>query len=86
MDFTIGIVSRNLTNTRISSNSETVGVGTFFEASRFGCCKTIFDVTKVTYNMYSYDTFYMSREIMETDVRDCATYQNLSKGDIYVII
>ena len=35
---------------RISSNSETVGIYTIFEASRFGCHKTIFDAIKVTYN------------------------------------
>ena len=37
---------------KILLNSETVGVDTFFEAPRFGCRKTIFDVTKVTYNNY----------------------------------
>ena len=52
---------------RISSNSETVGVDTFFKASRIGCRKTICEVTKVTYNMYSCDTSYMSGEMMEMD-------------------
>ena len=42
MDFTIGIVSRNLANT---SNFETVGSCTFFEASSIGCHKTTCDVT-----------------------------------------
>ena len=37
---------------------------------------------KVTYNMYSCDTCCMSREMMETDGRDCATCQNPSKGDM----
>ena len=49
---------------RISSNSETVGVGMFFEASRFWCRKTIFDVTKVAYNTYSYEISGMNREMM----------------------
>ena len=44
----------------------------FFEASRFGCRKTIFDVTKITYNMYSCAISGMSREMMETDGRDSA--------------
>ena len=69
MDFTVGIVSRNLANT---SNSVTVGIGTFFEASRVGCRTTIFDVTKVTYNMYTYYTCCMGREMMEMDGRDSA--------------
>ena len=42
----------------------------FFEASSIGCCKKIFDVTKDTYNMYSCDTCYMSREMVEMDGRD----------------
>ena len=49
---------------KISSNSEIVGVGTFYEASRFGCRKTIFDATKVTYNTYSCAISGMSRETM----------------------
>ena len=52
---------------KISSNFETVGVGTFYEASRSGCRKTIFDVTKVTYNRYSCAISGMSREIMKMD-------------------
>ena len=40
------------------------------------------DVTKVTNNMYSCDTCCMSREMMETDGRDCVTCQNPSKGDM----
>ena len=38
---------------RISSNSETIGICTFFEASSIECRKTTCDVKKVTYNMYS---------------------------------
>ena len=57
---------------RISSNSETVGIFTFFEASRFECCKTIFDAKKVTYNMYSCVISGMSREMMKIDGRDSA--------------
>ena len=52
---------------RISSNSETIGICTFFEALSIGCRKTIFDVIKFTYNMYSCDTCCMSREMMEMD-------------------
>ena len=47
----------------------------FFEASRFGCRKTIFDVTKVTYNMYSCTISGMSREIMKIDGRGSVEYQ-----------
>ena len=64
MDCTVGIVSRNLAST---SNSETVGIYTFFEASRFGCGKTIFDVRKVTYNTYSCAISGMSIETMKMD-------------------
>ena len=39
----------------------------FFEASRFGCRKTIFDVTKVTYNTYSCAISGMSRKTMKMD-------------------
>ena len=73
MDFTIGIVSRNLAST---SNSETVEVCTFFEASQLGCSKTIFDATKVTYNTYSCAMSGMSKEIMKMDGRDRAECQN----------
>ena len=47
----------------------------FFEASRFGCRKTIFDTTKVTYNKYSCTISGMSRDMMKMDVRDSAEYQ-----------
>ena len=54
----------------------------FFEASRFGCRKTIFDVAKVTYNTYSCAISGMSREKMKMDGRDCAECQNWEKEDI----
>ena len=50
---------------KILSNSETVGIYTFFKASRFGCRKTIFDATKVTYNTYSCSISGMSREMLK---------------------
>ena len=52
---------------KISSNSEIVGVGTFYEASRFGCRKMIFDAKKVTYNTYSCAISGLSREMMKMD-------------------
>ena len=54
----------------------------FFEASRFGCRKTIFDTTKVTYNTYLDAISGMSREIMKIDGRDSAKCQNWEKKDI----
>ena len=48
----------------------------FFEASYFGCRKTIFDTTKITYNMYSYSISGMSREMIKMDGRDSAECQN----------
>ena len=82
MDFTIGIISRNLAST---SNFEIVEVDTFFEASRFGCRKMIFDVTFITYNTYSCAISGMSREMMKMDGRDSAECQNWEKKDINVI-
>ena len=58
---------------------------TFSKASRFGCRKSIFDATEVTYNMYSCDITGMSREIMKIDGRNSAECQNLEKNDINVI-
>ena len=58
----------------------------FFEASRFGCHKTTCDVTKVTYNMYSCDTCYMTREIIEMDGLDSAKWQKSRGNDINVIL
>ena len=48
---------------------------TFFKASRFGCRKTIFDATKVTYNKYSCTISGMSREMTEMDGRVTTEYQ-----------
>ena len=47
----------------------------FFEASRFGCRKTIFDVMKGTYSMYSCTISGMSREMMKMGGRDSAEYR-----------
>ena len=57
----------------------------FFEVLRFGCCKTIFDAKKVTYNKYSCVISDMSRETMKMDGRDSAECQNWEKKDINVI-
>ena len=57
----------------------------FFEASRFGCHKTIFDATKVTYNTYSCAISGMSIEMMKMDGRDSVECQKLEKNDINVI-
>ena len=54
-----------------------------YEASRFGCRKTIFDATKVTNNKYSCAISGMSREM---DGRDSAECQNWKKSDIMVIL
>ena len=67
---------------KISSNSETVGIYTFFKALRFGCRKTIFDVTKVTYNTYSCAMSGMSREITTMDGQDSAECQNWENKDM----
>ena len=47
----------------------------FYEASRFGCCKTISDATKVTYNTYSCAMSGMSREMMKMEGQDSVKYQ-----------
>ena len=47
----------------------------FFETSRFECRKTVFDVTKVTYNKYSCTISGMSRKMMKMDDRGSAEYQ-----------
>ena len=47
----------------------------FFEASRYGCRKTIFDVTEVTHSTYSCTISGMSREMMKMDGRSSAEYQ-----------
>ena len=58
----------------------------FFEASLFECRKTIFDATKIVYNMYSYAISGMSSEMMKMDDRDSAECQNWEKKDIEVIM
>ena len=47
----------------------------FFEASRSGCRKLIFDTTKGTDSMYSCTISGMSREIMKMDDRGSVEYQ-----------
>ena len=42
----------------------------------------IFDVTKATYNTYSYAISGMSKEMMKMDGRDSAECQNWEKRDI----
>ena len=71
---------------KILLNSEIVRVDTFFEASRFGCRKTIFDATKVTYNKYSCDISGMSREMTKMDGRDRAECQNWEMKDKMIIL
>ena len=59
----------------------TVGVGTFFEASQFGCRKMIFVEKKVIYDTYSGTISGMSREIVEMDGRNSAECQNWENRD-----
>ena len=72
MDFTVGIVSRNLATTSNFVKFRDSQNLLFFEASTIGCRKTKSDVTKVTYNMYTCYTCCMSREMMEMDGWDSA--------------
>ena len=51
----------------------------FFEASQFGCRKTIFEAKKVTYNTYSCAISGTNREMMKMDGRDSAECQNGEK-------
>ena len=51
----------------------------------FGCRKTIFNMTKVTYNKYSCAINGMSREIMKIDGRNSAECQNWEKNDEMVL-
>ena len=78
MDFIVGIVSRNLATT---SNSETAGICTFFEALGIRCRKATCDMTKVTYCIYSCDTCCMSREMMKMDGLDSAKCQKSKRRD-----
>ena len=57
----------------------------FFEALSFGCRKTIFDVTKFTYNMYTCYTCCMNKEMMEMDGRDSPKCQKSKLRDVLVI-
>ena len=59
-----------------------VGVGTFYEASRFGYSKTIFDATKITYNTYSCAISGMSIKMRNMDDRDSTECQIWEKKDI----
>ena len=43
------------------------------------CCKTVFEVKKITYNMYSCAICGMNREMMKMDGRDSAECQNWGK-------
>ena len=54
---------------KISLNSKTVRIYTFFEALRFGYRKMVFNATKVTYDTYSYAISGISREIIKMDCR-----------------
>ena len=47
----------------------------FFEASRFGCRKSIFDATKGTNSMYSCTISGRSREMVKMDGRDSAEHK-----------
>ena len=86
MNFTIGIVSRNLASMSNFVEFRDRRSLHVFEASRFGCRKTIFDVTKITYNMYSCAISGMSREMMEMDDQDSAKCQKSKLGDMMDII
>ena len=83
MNFTVGIVSRNLATTLnfIEFRDSRIGICTFFETPSIGCRKTTCDVTKVTHYMYSYDTCCMSREMMEMDDLDSAKCQKPKRRD-----
>ena len=43
-------------------------------------------MTKVTYYMYSFDTCFKIREIIEMDVLNCAKCQKSGRGDMMRII
>ena len=53
-----------------------------FEASRFGCRKTIFVATKVTNNTYSCSISGMSRKMMNMDGRVSTECQNWRRKGI----
>ena len=86
MDFTVGIVLRNLATTSNFVEFRDSRNCTFFEASSIGCRKTNCEVTKVTYNMYSCDTCCMCREMIKMDGRDSAKCQKSKLRDMIGII
>ena len=51
----------------------------------FGCRKTNFDATKVTYNKYLCAISGMSREMMKMDGRDSVECQNWENKDVNVV-
>ena len=82
MDFTIGIVSRNLATTSNFVEFRDSRNFTFFKALSNECRKTTCDVKKVTYNMYSCDTCCKIREMMEMDGLDSAKCQKSKRRDM----
>ena len=58
----------------------------FYEASRFGCRKMIFDAMKVTYNKYSCSRSGMSIEMMKMNGRGSAECQNWEMKDKIIIL
>ena len=79
-------MSRNLVSTSNFVEFRDSRIYTLFEASHFGCRKTIFDVTKVIYNTYSCAISGMSREMMKINDRDNAKCRKSELGDIDDII
>ena len=82
MNFTVGIVSRNLATTSNFVEFRDSRNFTFFKASGVECRKTgLRDmcVTKVTHYMYSCDKCCMNREIMEMDGLDSVQCQKSRK-------
>ena len=67
---------------RISLNSETVEIYTFFEASSYGCQKMKCEVTKVINKQYSCDMSWMSREMTKTDDQDSSKCRKSKRRDI----
>ena len=53
-----------------------------FRGTDIECRKTTCDVTKVTFNMYSCDTCYKIREMMEMDGLECAKCQKSKRRDM----
>ena len=76
MNFTVGIVSRNLASTSSFVEFRDSRSWHVFRGITLGCRKTIFDATKVTYNTYSCAISGISRERMKMDGRDRAECQN----------